>query len=291
MKEISAAIQIAADANVAWSILTGFAHYPQWNPMVVGIEGKPRVGERLRVTIELPDASPTMFRSVVTEARKHRVLRWRGCQTASCWLTAEHSLRIEPMGERTFTFRHSMRFGGLVSAFRGKIIESAGHGLELMNVALKRVVEAGSVETWKSNRHTWTSEDYAWKPLYQSRFYHDVIKAIRIIRNAPRPIETMSLNKWRCGTSAAGMPTLYCPNGISYGYRPDKLPTDLHLTHPVLIGEIRGKALVIDGCHRLAKSILTGRPCIAIVRLTVAETTATIRDGFERKVEFESVSF
>ena len=47
VREIRAETVIAAPPEAVWRVLTDFAAYPDWNPFIRSIEGKPWVGTRL----------------------------------------------------------------------------------------------------------------------------------------------------------------------------------------------------------------------------------------------------
>jgi hypothetical protein len=42
--------------SAVWSALTDFADYPGWNPFMFSVEGRPEVGQSLRITG--PGATP-----------------------------------------------------------------------------------------------------------------------------------------------------------------------------------------------------------------------------------------
>ena len=54
MKEIRTEIQINASASAVWNVLTDFRAYPDWNPFMVYLKGKPAVGERIEVKMVPP---------------------------------------------------------------------------------------------------------------------------------------------------------------------------------------------------------------------------------------------
>jgi len=51
MHEIETEIDIAANAEQVWSILTDLAAYPSWNPFIRDITGSIETGQRLTVSI------------------------------------------------------------------------------------------------------------------------------------------------------------------------------------------------------------------------------------------------
>jgi uncharacterized protein YndB with AHSA1/START domain len=54
MNQLHTEIEIDAPAERVWGVLTDFAAYPQWNPFIRTISGKPSTDERLEVRLEPP---------------------------------------------------------------------------------------------------------------------------------------------------------------------------------------------------------------------------------------------
>ena len=63
MKQIHTEIEISAPAERVWELLTDFAAYPQWNPFIRYISGRPVPGERLEVRLEPPGGRGMTFSS------------------------------------------------------------------------------------------------------------------------------------------------------------------------------------------------------------------------------------
>ena len=76
--EIVSDIEIGATPEKIWSVLTDFPSFPEWNPFVRSIEGAPRKGEQLRVTIQPPGGREMKFTPKVLKAEPGRELRGLG---------------------------------------------------------------------------------------------------------------------------------------------------------------------------------------------------------------------
>jgi uncharacterized protein YndB with AHSA1/START domain len=57
----SVTVQIAAPAAFVWSVLTDFAHYPQWNPYTVAVRTSLEIGTPIDLTLPNPDGSDGTF--------------------------------------------------------------------------------------------------------------------------------------------------------------------------------------------------------------------------------------
>ena len=142
MKELKETIGIDASADRVWGVLTDFDAYPDWNPFIRRISGKPEKGGRLEVRIEPPGGRAMTFKPTVREAEPGRELRWLGRLLVPGIFDGEHSFRIEPVGDSRVRFVQAERFTGALVPLLGKGLGRTQRGFADMNEALKRRVEA-----------------------------------------------------------------------------------------------------------------------------------------------------
>jgi hypothetical protein len=57
MKEINTEIEINASAEKVWQLLTDFAAYPQWNPFIRSVNGKPEEGDKVKSEFRAVDGT------------------------------------------------------------------------------------------------------------------------------------------------------------------------------------------------------------------------------------------
>ena len=142
MKELHAEIEIDAPAERVWDVLTDFASYPQWNPFIRQISGKPTRGERLQVRIEPPGGQGVTFKPKVLKAEPNRELRWLGRLLVPGLFDGEHSFTIQPLEENRVRFVQREAFKGLlVPLFARSLGTNTQRGFEEMNRALKERAE------------------------------------------------------------------------------------------------------------------------------------------------------
>ena len=140
MRRIATAVDIDATALAVWGILTDFAAYPEWNPFIRRIEGEPRVGARLRVTIQPPGRKPMTFRPTVVVAEPDRELRWLGRVLMPGIFDGEHAFIVEDKaGDCRLRQEETFR-GLLVPAFAAMLADTQ-RGFAALNAALKRRAE------------------------------------------------------------------------------------------------------------------------------------------------------
>jgi hypothetical protein len=143
VKELHAEIEIDAPAERVWGLLTDFASYPQWNPFIRQISGKPTRGERLQVRIEPPGGQDVTFKPKVLKAEPNRELRWLGHLLVPGLFDGEHSFTIQPLEENRVRFVQREAFKGLlVPLFARSLETNTQRGFEEMNRALKERAEA-----------------------------------------------------------------------------------------------------------------------------------------------------
>lgn len=142
VRTIRSAIEIRAPIEVVWSVLTDFASYPEWNPHLRHVRGRPREGRRLTIRSEPPGGRAFRFRTRVTCWRPPHELRWRATLISPRLLTAEHGFRLEPLGSGRVRFVQDETFRGrlvpLYSRFR---LRATRRGFEQMNQALRERAE------------------------------------------------------------------------------------------------------------------------------------------------------
>jgi hypothetical protein len=142
MKQIASDTPIAATADRVWDVVTDIQRYGEWNPFIIGIDGHPAKGEKLRVHLEPPGGVATAYRARVTTVIPRRELRWRGHLRVAGLLTVEHALRIVENGTSHVTLVQYELFTGILVPLLSVDLEGRiRDGLELMNVALKQRAE------------------------------------------------------------------------------------------------------------------------------------------------------
>lgn len=141
-KEIKTEIVINASREKIWEVLTDFEAYPQWNPFVVRIEGKPIKGTRLKNTLQNGDKQ-FQFKPIVTAAEPGRSFAWLGSVLVKGIFDGHHSFELEAIGKDQVKLIHSEKFSGILSGFLlKKIGADTRKNFVKFNEALKNRVES-----------------------------------------------------------------------------------------------------------------------------------------------------
>jgi hypothetical protein len=80
-------------------VLVDFQAHPQWNPFVRSIEGSPREGDTLKVSIQSVGGKGMTFRPRVLRAVPDQELRWLGRVVLPGIFDGEHFFKIEPLDQ------------------------------------------------------------------------------------------------------------------------------------------------------------------------------------------------
>jgi hypothetical protein len=141
-RTIQADITIDAPPERVWRILTDFSAYPEWNPFIRRLEGRPAVGERLRMNLKIPKGWPMRIRPKVLGFEPGASLRWRGRLGVAGLFDGDHRFEVVPAGPRSTQFRQRETFSGaLVPLLGAWVAAGALRGFAAMNDALKMRAE------------------------------------------------------------------------------------------------------------------------------------------------------
>jgi hypothetical protein len=135
-------LSVDATADRVWEVLIDFDRYSEWNPSLPSIEGEPRVGSTVALTLAMPGRPSPKVKATLTEVVPGRRLIWDGNAGAD-WLFAGHrEFLIDPQPDGTVLFTHVEEVSGLLfplfRAFMGGAIQRHHDGL---NTAVKARAE------------------------------------------------------------------------------------------------------------------------------------------------------
>ena len=137
-------INIAAPVKRVWSLIADFPSYARWNPHVRSVEGKPLVGESLRVFTQPPGGKGLHFEPTVLVAQPNRELRWKGRFVLGVprLFDGEHYFKLEEKADGVVILHHGEFFSGvLVPLFKRSLNREVSQGFIATNEALKREAE------------------------------------------------------------------------------------------------------------------------------------------------------
>src|SRR5688572_7377249 len=129
--EIRTQIIINATPERVWAVLTEFENYPNWNPFIKSITGKPEVGSKITVRIEPADGKIMTFKPTVLAFEHSTEFRWKGKLLVKGVFDGEHKFELIDNGNGTTVFVHSESFKGiLVGVLKKQLETSTKRGFE-----------------------------------------------------------------------------------------------------------------------------------------------------------------
>jgi hypothetical protein len=139
MKQMSTEIEISADVVRVWKVLTDFARFPEWNPLIRSAEGQAKVGDRIKVYLKPPKGMGMTFKPTVLQADEGREFRWLGHLLIPGLFDGEHYFTIESLEGGRVRFTQGEIFRGLLVPVMGLlgVFKNTNPGFEEMNGALK----------------------------------------------------------------------------------------------------------------------------------------------------------
>lgn len=139
MKEYTTTSIIDASPDVVWVILTHGALYREWNPEIVGIDGRIALGARVTAHVRLGDGAIRKVPQRVTVLEAPARMQWTGGLPLGLFV-----------GRRTFTltpraggveFRLHLHMSGPLSSLILKSVGDRQPEIDSFSAALKRRAE------------------------------------------------------------------------------------------------------------------------------------------------------
>jgi hypothetical protein len=153
MLELRTETQIDSPVDRVWHVLMDFNAYPEWNPFLRRIDGKPEVGSRLDVEIGASGTRGMRFHPTVMSVVPNRELRWLGKVGIRGLFDGEHIFELIPMGSQSTRFVQRERFRGIFLPFLARRLErDVRRGFDEMNRALRERATAPSESSGRTGK-------------------------------------------------------------------------------------------------------------------------------------------
>ncbi len=144
-KDFVTELEIKAPAERVWRILTDFASYPEWNPMLKEASGKLKPGARMKVHFAPEGSRAHHFRPKLIIVHPNRELRWLGWPRFPRLFETDHYWIMEEKSRGKTHLVHGSGIYGFFARFAslgGKAVERAiTRPFVLMNQAHKERAE------------------------------------------------------------------------------------------------------------------------------------------------------
>ena len=120
----SAKVEVAADPEIVWEVLTSIDDWPRWNPDVSSASLEEGLSEGARFRWK---AGPGTITSTLQRIDRPRLIAWTG---RTFGIKAIHVHRLEPLGEGTVVSSEESWEGLPVRIFRGRMQKTLEKSIE-----------------------------------------------------------------------------------------------------------------------------------------------------------------
>jgi hypothetical protein len=133
---------VDAPAEKVWEVLIDFDRWAEWNPSIPSIEGEPRVGSTVAMTLAMPGRPSAKVKAKLTQVEPDRRLVWDGNIGMDRLFAGHREFLIEPQPDGTVHFTHVEEVSGLLfPLFRAVMGEAIRRHHEDLNAAVKERAE------------------------------------------------------------------------------------------------------------------------------------------------------
>jgi hypothetical protein len=139
MKEYTSSAIIAASAETVWGILTDGAQYRQWNPEIVGIDGRIELGERITAHVRLGSGAIRTVTQRVTALDPVKRMEWVGGLPLGLFV-GQRSFTVTPVAGGV-EFKLHLKMSGPLSPLILKSVGDRQPEIDSFSAALKRRAE------------------------------------------------------------------------------------------------------------------------------------------------------
>ena len=144
-KQIEAQVDIDADRQAVWGVLTDLRRYPEWNPFIPKASGDLVAGRKLSMRIHVPGGMRMHLWPKLLTVSQPAELRWLGHALIPGLFDGEHRFLLDQLQPQKTRFLQIEVFRGVLVPLMGTYIAAGAlRGFEAMNKALKKRVETSS---------------------------------------------------------------------------------------------------------------------------------------------------
>jgi hypothetical protein len=139
---------VKAPASVVWEIVHDLESWADWNPLYTEASGVIRIGEKLKLTLALPDQEPRELEATVIDWTPDEAIHWKTRHVGGLVKTIRY-LEIEAKSETGCIFSNGEIFAGLLGPRVAKQLRpSLRKGFTALGEAVRALAEA----RWQSRQ-------------------------------------------------------------------------------------------------------------------------------------------
>jgi hypothetical protein len=135
-------VGVRAPASVVWEIVRDLEKWAEWNPLYTQASGVIRIGEKLKLTLVLPDQAPRELDVTVVDWTPDEALHWKTSHIAGLVKTIRY-LEIEAKSPTGCIFSNGEIFAGLLGPRVARQLRpSLRKGFTALGEAVRELAEA-----------------------------------------------------------------------------------------------------------------------------------------------------
>lgn len=143
--ELRSEVEIAAPAIIVWQVLTNFAAYSEWNPLIVEAQGEAGEGCVVNTTVNLPGYREQKVRRRITKLVQQQELWWAATQLMRAVAFDEQFFVLNILDEFKVRLRIGQNISGMLAPKSPADLSRISQSINLLNQAIKRRAEALNV--------------------------------------------------------------------------------------------------------------------------------------------------
>lgn len=129
-----------------WTVLTDFTRYPEWNPFISYLHGKPEKDARIEVKMVPPNSKGMVFKPKVLTFQQGTEFTWIGHFVFPGLFDGKHIFELKRLSNDTTLFIQREKFYGILVPFlKNSLDRSTKSGFEAMNKAFKNISERNQI--------------------------------------------------------------------------------------------------------------------------------------------------
>jgi hypothetical protein len=140
VKQVRTEIEIDATPERVWHVLTDYAGWSEWNPLLYRAAGRLGVGERVEIAFQGSGSKEINAQCTVVNLEPQRAWSWTYSIISPLLFRGEHSFAVELIDSGRTRFAHHEVFKGLLVPLVLNEAETK-RGFQAMDRALKAQVE------------------------------------------------------------------------------------------------------------------------------------------------------
>ncbi len=139
MRNISTEIEIEASVGKVWKVLTDFDNYPKWNPYIQHVDGRRKLGKRLKISLHKNKRELEKISVKIIALDENEKFAWQQKSFFRGKFVSEHYFQLIPLNDKKTSLIHGENLSGFFVLLKN--LRATKKDFQAMNEALKTECE------------------------------------------------------------------------------------------------------------------------------------------------------